>query len=117
MTEVHDPKETVRRGYDAIAERYTAWADSFEEPLLRNVATWLRPGGLFLATLGTARAEDVAEADWLAAPMFFASFDDEENRRMLGRAGLHDDEGRVVPFEESGHGLVRFMSVVATRAA
>ena len=204
-----DPKEVVRRGYDAIAERYNAWADSFEtperawigkllarlepgsrvldlgcgggrqaqafasgyrytgvdlsaaqlglarrrlpeatfiqadvtelelgpasfdavvslfmlghiprldqEPLLRKVATWLRPGGLFVATLGTSGDDDVVEDDWLGAPMFFASYDEETNVRMLERAGFVLDEARVVPFEEPGHGLVRFMWVLARR--
>jgi SAM-dependent methyltransferase len=205
---VTDPKDVVRRGYDAIAERYNAWADSFEtperawidkllarlepasdvldlgcgggrhgaqslaarhhytgvdiseaqirqareripagrficadvtshvfepdsfdavvslfmlghipraeqEPLLRNVATWLRPGGWLLATLGTAGAEDMVEEDWLGAPMFFASFDEEANLRLLERAGFDVEEAHVVPFEEPGHGLVRFMWVLA----
>jgi cyclopropane fatty-acyl-phospholipid synthase-like methyltransferase len=208
---VSDPKEVVRRGYDAIAGRYNAWADSFEtperewidkllarlspgadvldlgcgggrrgaqalaaahrytgvdiseaqlrrareriseatflqadvtdvvfapsgfdavvslfmfghvprqeqEPLLRKIATWLRPGGWFLATLGTGGTDDVVEDDWLGTPMFFASFDVEENDRMLARVGLAVDEARVVPFEEPGHGLVSFMWVLATRA-
>ena len=31
------PEELVRRGYDAIAERYAEWAASFESPALRWV--------------------------------------------------------------------------------
>ena len=53
-----DPKDVVRRGCDAIAERYNAWADSFETP----EREWV----------------DI-EDDWLGAPMFFASFDETEN--------------------------------------
>jgi ubiquinone/menaquinone biosynthesis C-methylase UbiE len=206
---VSDPKEVVRRGYDAIAGRYNEWADSFEtperawvdtllarlapgsdvldlgcgggrhaaqalaaahrytgvdlsaaqlelarrrlpeasfiqadvtalelepasfdavvslfmlghiprseqEPLLRKIATWLRPGGVLLATLGTADADDVVDEDWLGAPMFFASFDEETNRRLLERTGFELEEARVVPFDEPGHGLVRFMWVLAS---
>jgi SAM-dependent methyltransferase len=86
-----------------------------QEPLLRRIGTWLRPGGWLLATLGTANAEDVVEDDWLGAPMFFASFGEEENRRLLSGAGFELVEARIVPFEEPGHGLVRFMWVLARR--
>jgi cyclopropane fatty-acyl-phospholipid synthase-like methyltransferase len=204
-----DPKDVVRRGYDAIVDRYNAWADSFatpervwveklaarlepgsslldlgcgggresaqtlatryrytgvdiseeqlrrareriptgrfvradvtrveldpesfeavvslfmfghipraqQEPLLRRVAAWLRADGWLLTTLGTADAEGVEE-DWLGAPMFFASFDEETNLGLLERAGFVVEEARVVPFEEPGHGLVRFMWVLARR--
>jgi SAM-dependent methyltransferase len=208
---VDDPKEIVRSGYDAIAERYAEWAASFESPvgawlakfvervparsrvvelgcggdnpstrtlaarydylgvdlsraqlerarrtlpeaqfepadatrlelepgscdgvvslfmlghvprdeqapLLRRIAGWLRPGGTLLATMGTANAHDEVEADWLGAPMFFASFDEETNRELLAGAGFDPVEARVVPFEEPGHGLVRFMWVLAEKS-
>ncbi len=85
-------------------------------PLLRRISGWLRPGGWLLATMGTAAAEDVVEQDWLGAPMFFACFDETTNRRLLAESGLEASEARVVPFEEPGHGLVRFMWVLAERS-
>jgi hypothetical protein len=135
---IDDPQEIVRAGYDAIADRYAAWSASFESPvgawvanslvmlghvpraeqapLLRRIAGWLRPGAWLLATMGTAAADDVVEADWLGAPMFFASFDEATNRRLLAEAGLDPAEARVVPVEEPGHGLVRFMWVLAQKS-
>jgi SAM-dependent methyltransferase len=83
--------------------------------LLQRIVAWLRPGGWFLTTLGTAGAEDVVEHDWLGAPMFFASFDEETNLRLLDEAGFEVEEARVVPFEEPGHGLVRFMWTLVRR--
>jgi cyclopropane fatty-acyl-phospholipid synthase-like methyltransferase len=88
---------------------------SEQEPLLRKMHGWLRPGGRFLGTMGTADAHDVVEEDWLGAPMFFASFDEQTNLELLQRVGFKVDDARVVPFEEPGHGLVRFMWVLATR--
>ena len=82
-------------------------------PLLRRIAAWLRPRGWLLATLGTADDAGMVEDDWLGAPMFFASFDEETNRRLLTGAGFELVDARVVPFEEPGHGLVRFMWVLA----
>lgn len=83
-------------------------------PLLRRIHTWLRPGGWFLCTLGTANAADVVEDEWFGEPMFFASLDEEANATMLRHAGFDLVDARVVPFEEPGHGLVRFMWVLAT---
>jgi SAM-dependent methyltransferase len=90
---------------------------SAQEPLLRKLASWLKPGGWLLCTMGTADADDVVESDWLGAPMFFASFDEQTNRELLLRSGFELVDARVVPFEEPGHGHVRFMWVLATRGA
>ena len=152
--DVADPKEIVRAGYDAIADRYADRPASFKSPaarfevgdathlelepatfdgvvslfmlghvpraeqgpLLERIAGWLRPGGWLPATLGTAEAEDEVDDDRLGAPMFFASVDEEANRRMLEGAGLELVDARVVPFEEPGHGLVRFMWVLAQKS-
>jgi SAM-dependent methyltransferase len=209
---VIDPEEVVRRGYDAIAERYAEWAASFEspamrwvealqarlpdgsrvldlgcggggpatralaarhdvlgvdiserqlerarrlvpearfvqgdatevafepesfdavvslfmlghvprakqEPLLGRIFGWLRPGGWFLGTLGTAGEADEVVEDWLGAPMFFAAHDERWNREALLRAGFVLEDARVVPFVEPGHGLVSFMWVRAGKPA
>jgi len=86
-----------------------------QAPLLARIHGWLRPGGWFLGTLGVGGSEDVVETDWLGAPMFFASFDEETNLALLAEAGLEVERARVVPFEEPGHGLVRFQWVLARR--
>ena len=86
-----------------------------QRPLLERVFGWLRPGGWFLGTLGTAAADDEVVDDWLGAPMFFASFDEAWNRRALLGAGFVLEDARVVPFEEPGHGLVSFMWVLARK--
>jgi SAM-dependent methyltransferase len=84
-----------------------------QAPVLGKIASWLRHRGWLLAAMGTAAADDEVEDDWLGAPMFFASFDEETNSRLLAAAGFELVEARVVPFEEPGHGLVRFMWVLA----
>jgi SAM-dependent methyltransferase len=50
-------------------------------------ADWLRPGGVFLASLGSG---DLAAwtGDWLGVPMFFSSHPATENRRLLDGAAL-----------------------------
>jgi SAM-dependent methyltransferase len=86
-----------------------------QRPLLERIFGWLAPGGRLLVTLGTANADDEVEADWLGAPMFFASYDEEWNRRALESAGFVVEEARVVPVEEPGHGVVSFMWALARK--
>ena len=57
-------------------------------PLLERIHTWLRPGGLLLATLG---ASDVPgwTGDFLGgAPSYFSGYPAQTNRRLLAAAGL-----------------------------
>ena len=87
-----------------------------QAPLLASMAGWLREGGCLLATMGTANADDEVDADWLGAPMFFASFHAAENRRLVADAGFELLEAKVIPVEEPGHGLVRFMWILARKS-
>ncbi len=88
-----------------------------QRPLLERIFEWLAPGGWLLATFGTANTDDEVEPDWLGAPMFFASYDEEWNRRAVESAGFVLEEARVAPFEEPGHGVVSFMWVLARKPA
>lgn len=55
-----------------------------EQPaLFAEVARWLKPGGLFLASLGTG-TPDVTE-QWLGVQMFFASNTPAENRALVAQ--------------------------------
>jgi ubiquinone/menaquinone biosynthesis C-methylase UbiE len=85
-------------------------------PLLARISAWLRPGGWFLGTLGIGDSDDFIEPDWLGAPMFFASFDERTNLRMLADSGLEVERSKVVPQDEPGHGRVSFQWVLARRA-
>ena len=88
---------------------------SEQAPLLRSMCSWLTPAGVLVTTLGTAGEKDQVADDWLGAPMFFASHSEEENLALLEQAGFAVEEARVVPYDEPGHGLVRFMWVLARR--
>jgi ubiquinone/menaquinone biosynthesis C-methylase UbiE len=69
--------------------------------LFAKVQRWLKPGGLFLASLSTTGGPDRTE-NWLGVDMFFSGFDAETNRRLVREAayGLLVDE--VVPMLEPG---------------
>jgi SAM-dependent methyltransferase len=71
-------------------------------PLYDRIAGWLRPGGLFLASLACSDEPGTIQEDWLGAPMYFSSFDAATNRRLIEAAGfavLHDE---VVTMCEGG---------------
>jgi SAM-dependent methyltransferase len=56
--------------------------------LLARIASWLRPGGLFIASMGAATNPGMVEADWLGAPMYFSGYSLEEGRAIVEGAGL-----------------------------
>ena len=71
--------------FDAVAAFYSILhVPRAEQPaLIANIARWLKPGGLFLASLGVG-TPDVTE-DWLGVEMFFGSNTPARNRELLAQ--------------------------------
>jgi SAM-dependent methyltransferase len=67
--------------------------------LFARVHMWLRPGGLFLATLGASDV-DGWEGEWLGVPMYFSGHEPTRNRELLGAAGFELVEDEVVSIAE-----------------
>ena len=67
--------------------------------LFARIHGWLRPGGLFLASLG---ASDLPgwTGDFLGAPTYFSGFPPEENTRLLAQAGYTLLRDEVVAISE-----------------
>ncbi len=83
--------------FDAVAAFYSIVHVPRQEQqkLLQDIASWLRPGGLLVAAMGTHSAKaDLAE-DFLGAPMYWSGFDSETNERMVEATGL-----RIVSIQE-----------------
>jgi SAM-dependent methyltransferase len=51
--------------------------------LFGRIASWLKPGGWFLASLSPVDSGDWS-SDWLGVEMFFSGFDADTNRRCFG---------------------------------
>jgi cyclopropane fatty-acyl-phospholipid synthase-like methyltransferase len=86
-----------------------------EQPeVLRRIAGWLRPSGLVLLTMGTSGTVGI-DPDWLGAPMYFSSWPPDENSALLRAAGFELLDDRVITHQESGHGDVSFMWVLARK--
>ena len=81
--------------------------------LLRRVARWLRPGGGLVANLGTTGEDSFAD-DWLGVPMYWSSWDQRTNRRLLEAAGLDVTVDTVETSVEDGE-QVTFQWVVARK--
>ncbi|MGW7682894.1 methyltransferase domain-containing protein [Kribbella sp. NPDC054772] len=78
-----------------------------QEVLLQRVAEWLRPGGLFVATVG-ATAWTGAEENWLGgdAPMWWSQADVSTTRTWIEHAGLQVEREEFVPEGDGGHTLL-----------
>jgi len=99
--------------FDGIAALFSIIHVPREEHagLFGQIARWLRPGGLFVASLGANDGPDWT-GDWLGQPMFFSSFDAPTNRRLLRDAGFELLVDDVVEVREPD-GPVPFLWVLA----
>lgn len=84
--------------------------------MLLRIATWLRPGGVFVASMGDTVSDDEIENDWLGAPMFFSHFDTATNGQIIRLAGLQPFHEKVVEHIEDER-VVRFLWVIARKNA
>lgn len=105
-------------GFDGIAAFYSIIHVPRTEhaALLRRIAGWLRPGGLFVAALGAGATEAGYEEDWLGAPMFWSHFDAATNRRLVATAGFELVSAALETEDEDGD-TVTFLWVVARKPA
>lgn len=102
--------------YDGIAAFYTLFHVPREQQpqLLGNIASWLRPGGLLVATMGTQASKGDVEDDWLGAPMYWSSYDSEINVHLVRDAGLDIIQAVEETVEEHGE-QVAFLWIVARK--
>jgi SAM-dependent methyltransferase len=103
-TEVNLPASS----FDAVVCLYTLIHMPLDEqpPLLARVASWLRPGGRLVATVGH-QAWTGTEADWLGggADMWWSHADASTYRGWLAGAGLVVESEEFVPEGSGGHAL------------
>jgi predicted TPR repeat methyltransferase len=79
------------------------------------VATWLKPGGLFVASMSSSEDSGSVEDDWVAGvPMYFAGWAAEKNEELVENAGLRVLSAREEVVREEGE-AVPFLWVVAKK--
>jgi SAM-dependent methyltransferase len=107
--------EFAPASFDAISAFYaiTHIPRAAHAALLRRIAGWLKPGGVFVASLG---AEDISDwrGEWLGAEMFFSHYDAETNERLVREAGFTLEKAEIVMQDNED---ARFLWVIARRRA
>jgi len=82
--------------------------------LFERIHGWLRPGGLFMASLGVGDEPSHTDEDWLGAPMFFSHYDADTNRRLVRDAGFELAVDEIAAQLEHGRDC-RFLWIVARK--
>lgn len=101
--------------FDAVTAFYSFMHVPREEHqgMLERIGRWLKPGGLFLASLSHVGGED-RTYEWLGVQMFFSGFDAETNRRLVRGAGFELILDELVWMEEP-QGEVAFLWLLARK--
>jgi cyclopropane fatty-acyl-phospholipid synthase-like methyltransferase len=104
--------------FDAVVAFYALTHVPRDEhrDLLARIRHWLRPRGLFLASMGADDEPGDVEADWLGVDMYFSHFGAKANRRLVEGAGLVIESAEIAVEPEDRHDA-RFLWVVARAPA
>jgi len=102
--------------FDAVCGFYAITHVPREEhaTLLRMIAAWLRPNGLFVASFSNGGAPGDIEDDWLGVPMFFSGYDGETNRQLVRETGFDILTARDETDDEFGRPAT-FLWIVARK--
>jgi len=104
--------------FDGIAAFYSLIHLPREEhaEMLRRILTWLRPGGVFITSMGVFDSDDMIEEDWLGAPMFFSHFDAAASQQLGRNSGLEIFHKKLVEQNED-KATVPFLWIMARKSA
>ena len=107
--------EVPAGAFDAVTALYSlVHVPRDEQPeLLGRVLSWLKPGGLLLASMSHVGGED-SVGEWLGVDMFFSGFDADTNRRMVPEAGFELLADELVWMREP-EGEVAFLWVLGRK--
>lgn len=92
MTTVEFPAQT----FDAVSAFYsiTHVPRNEHEALIRRIATWLKPNGLFVASFGSSEGDWLGE--WLGVPMFFSHLHPDETKQLINNAGFRLEQAELL---------------------
>jgi ubiquinone/menaquinone biosynthesis C-methylase UbiE len=104
--------------FDGVAAFYSLIHVPREEQprLLQDIASWLHPGGLLVATMGVRSVRADFTVDYMGTPMYWSGFDTETNQRLVEEAGfriISAQEETATEFDES----VTFLWIIALRSS
>ena len=98
--------------FDAVAAFFSIiHVPRREQPsLLRSIARWLRPNGMFIATMTASGMEIDFDQCWMGAPMFWSGYDSNTNKSLAREAGLD-----IVSAEETQDSDRHFLWLMARK--
>jgi ubiquinone/menaquinone biosynthesis C-methylase UbiE len=107
--------EFPAESFDAVTALYSIMHVPREEhrELFGRIARWLKPHGLFLASLSHVGGDDWT-GEWLGVEMFFSGFDAETNRQLVREAGFELAIDELVWMREP-QGEVAFLWLLARK--
>ena len=82
--------------------------------LFERIVSWLRPGGLFVASMGSHSDPGTVEQDWLGAPMYWSFYASDVSLELMQAAGLEMAQASEETADEDGQ-PVTFLWVVARK--
>ncbi len=99
MTELDLPPAS----FDGVAAFFSIFHVPRREhsTLLKAIATWLRPGGLLVASM-SVKGKEASYGDLLGAPMYWSGFDSDTNERLVEEAGLRIVSARISVYGKDG---------------
>lgn len=113
MSEVHFPTGE----FDAVTAFFSIIHvhRDLHQSLFNNIANWLKPNGVFIASLGKrGQAEDWNE-NWLGARMFWSYQEPETALEQISSAGMRIDRSWHETVEEGIDGPETFFWVIASK--
>jgi len=101
--------------FDAVTAFYSITHVPREEHLrlMKKIRGWLKPEGLFLASLGSGDSPGWT-GEWLGTTMYFSHFDAATNRTLLAEAGFHVEKAEIMGEDEDGR-MIDFLWVLVRR--
>lgn len=102
---------------DAVASFYATGhiPSHLHAELFSSVASWLRPGGVFLTSIPVS-AGDETDPDWLGVPMYFGGIGLAACTSALAHAGFELERADTVVEDEGDGRTVPFHWLVAVKA-
>lgn len=99
--------------FDAVTAFYSITHVPRDEHglLLQRIALWLKPGGIFLGSLGSGPCAGW-RGEWLGAEMFFSHYGADANERLVRDAGFIIECAELV---DQDNEVARFLWVIARR--
>jgi SAM-dependent methyltransferase len=107
--------ERPRAGLDAVVAFYSlTHVPRIEHAgLLRRIRSWLRPGGVLIASFGVEDDPGTIESGWLGVDMYFSHFSARANRRLVEAEGFSIERAEVLAEPEDRFDA-RFLWIVAS---